>query len=569
MKHALFSMALVVSLAACGAATASAAEASPIFLKTADSDAWVADTFLVQGEYSRVIVVTRGEAPETITAALPDLNSTASRPHPREYEVSAVFTTLQEAADASRGGDLVAVMPGVYAGFHIGDKPDAGQERYIHFKAMGEPGEVTIDRPAPGKDQNWTVLLQGAHHVIVEGFNIAGATGPGLEPVGARAGIFIDGDFANSSKMAHHIAVIGNFSHNHRSWGLHSTDSHTVLMQDNLFALSCQEHSAYVSDGSDNYVIRRNVFHASRSSGLQCNLDPLASMQELMRHPEFADYPADDGTWAWAKGLLDLATEKFGENNFPDGKGVNFIIEDNVVWGNGRGGGGSLNLAALQNSLIQNNLIYANYTTGIAMWDNANPYDGARVDPGPSSPADIAHPESLPWWGCRGNLLRNNTVLMQVETRPGIVMTHGSWGNRLRNNVIVNGTGISLEVSNSSIYRLDSGYNVLGKIVYEDVPDELKAVATALDESSESAVDVGLEAVAGQLADFSFEPWVVIEGNWWRLNPARGDFHPKKDAALLAGRGDASELPAADFTGATRENADIGAFNALSQSLDR
>jgi hypothetical protein len=33
------------------------------------------------------------------------------------------------------------------------------------------------------------------------------------------------------------------------------------------------EHSAYVSDGSDNYVIRRNVFFGSNVSGLQCNLD--------------------------------------------------------------------------------------------------------------------------------------------------------------------------------------------------------------------------------------------------------------------------------------------------------
>jgi hypothetical protein len=56
----------------------------------------------------------------------------------------------------------------------------------------------------------------------------------------------VDGDFGRSGKMAHHVALVGNFSHNHNKWGLHSTDTHTVLMQDNLFALSCQEHSAYV-----------------------------------------------------------------------------------------------------------------------------------------------------------------------------------------------------------------------------------------------------------------------------------------------------------------------------------
>ena len=100
----------------------------------------------------------------------------------------------------------------------------------------------------------------------------------------------LDGDFGRSGKQTHHIAIIGNFSHNHLKWGLHSTDTHTVLIQDNLFALSALEHSAYASDGSDNYVIRRNVFFGSRSSGLQCNIDTVSSFHELLKHPAFRDY---------------------------------------------------------------------------------------------------------------------------------------------------------------------------------------------------------------------------------------------------------------------------------------
>ena len=538
---------------------------SPEYVKTTDSDVWVEKSFILQEEYSRVLVVTDSETPpERIIAAVPCLNGGGTTP--REYEVSTVFATLQEAADATQGGDLVAVMPGVYAGFHIGARPGAGDGRYIHFKAMGDPGEVTINSVAPGKDPNWMVLLQPAHHVIVEGFHIAGATGPGLEPIGPRAGIFLDGDFANSSKMAHHIAIIGNFSHSHRTWGLHSTDTHTVLMQDNLFALSCMEHSAYVSDGSDNYVIRRNIFHASRSSGLQINLDPLASLQELLRHPELAGHGPDDGTWSWARGLLDLATEKFGERNFPDGRGVNFIVENNVIWGNGQGGGGSLNLAGLQDSLIQNNLIYGNYTTGIAMWDNANPYDAPLVTPGPLSPEEIIGPESFSFWGCQRNIVRNNTIIMDVGSRPAMLIWHGSWGNVLRNNIFVNASGLSLDVCNSSIYRTDSGHNVLGRTYYRDISDDLKSVATALDEFNESAVDTDFESVLAQLVDARMEPWVIIEGNWWRLNPDRGNFHPRDNAPLLTGKGDIHQLPSTDFTGAPRERADIGAFTAIGVS---
>src|SRR6185369_13800771 len=119
----------------------------------------------------------------------------------------------------------------------------------------------------------------------------------------------------------HHVVFVGNFSHNHRKWGMHSRDTHTVLIQDNLFALSAMEHSAYVSNGSDDYVIRRNVFFGSSSGGLQCNLDPLSSLEDLAKRPEFKDYPKQQPTREWAAGLVKLATEQFGKNNFPDGRG--------------------------------------------------------------------------------------------------------------------------------------------------------------------------------------------------------------------------------------------------------
>ena len=45
----------------------------------------------------------------------------------------------------------------------------------------------------------------------------------------------MDGDFGRSSKLTHHIALVANFSHHHRKWGFHSTDTHTVLIEDNLF----------------------------------------------------------------------------------------------------------------------------------------------------------------------------------------------------------------------------------------------------------------------------------------------------------------------------------------------
>jgi hypothetical protein len=378
--------------------------------------------------------------------------------------------------------------------------------------------------------------------------------------------------------MAHHVAIVGNFSHNHRKWGLHSTDSRTVLLQDNLFALSCLEHSAYVSDGSDDYVIRRNVFFGSRSGGLQCNIDPLSSFAELLKHPALRDLGPDGKTREWALGLVARATELFGEGNFPDGRGVSFIIEENVVNANGKGGGGSFNFAGLQESLVQSNLLYGNFNHGIALWNDGTPYDKTYVVPGPGSASDVAGPESLPLWGCRSNRIRNNTVLMANPGRAALVLVNGSWGNLVRHNVLVNDEPSSMEISATSTFRLDSDYNVVNAVRFvgisvhsvaeqwpyagaTEMDPSLKTLAVRLDETAgHSTLGVTRVRIAGEVVRYGEEPWVVIENGWWRLNPARPDFRPRSDSRLLADRADSGTLAPRDLTGRRRRWADIGAL---------
>jgi hypothetical protein len=458
-------------------------------------------------------------------------------------------------------------MPGTYAGFVIEDKPSAGDGRYIHLRAMGKPGDVIINQPSRIPD--WMILLRAAHHVIIQGFNITGSNEPGQQPSGPRAGIMLDGEFRNTGKQTHHIVLLDNFSHNHRKWGFHTRDTHSVLIQGNLFALSAMEHSGYVSNGSDNYVIRRNIFFGSSSGGLQCNLDPLSSLEDLAKKPELSTYPREQPTREWALGLLRLATQKFGENNFPDGRGTNFIIEDNVINENGRVGGGSLNLAGLQDSVIQNNLIYDNRNHGIAQWNDANPYDEAYVTPGPSSPDQVKGPQDLPLWGCHGNLVRNNTVLMSNRGRAALQARNGSWGTKLRNNIFINDEPSSIEIYDTSIYRLDASFNVVNTIEYvataegdavKPMPESLKALAAHLPDRPDTITGVLQERAAKEFVHYSNEPWVIIEGRWWRLNPNRPDFRPRADSKLLSNRGDSKELPALDLLGRRRTSPSIGAL---------
>jgi len=563
--RARFLLVLAVAVVAsdpCASRLRPAKPASPVFVVTPDSDAWVEASFHVQRSYAHVLAVTAGEAPRRVRVRRLDLNARGAAGEEMDLAVDRTFPTLQEAANAARGGDLVAVLPGRYAGFWVGDDPGAGDGRYLHFKALGAPGAVTIDGPAHADGERWMVLLQAAHHVILEGFEIAGEGRPGEDARGPWAGIMLDGDFGRSGKLTHHVAVVGNFSHNHAAWGLHSTDTHTVLLQDNLFALSAREHSAYVSDGSDDYVIRRNVFFGSFASGLQVNLDPEASLDEVMKHPALRGYPPPQPTRAWAVGLFRRAVELFGENNFPDGRGLNFIIEENVINGNGRRGGGALNLAGLSDSRIQNNLLYGNLAHGIAQWDNDNPFDRAAVTPGPSRAEEIDDPAALPLWGCHGNVIRNNTVIMANPGRAAFQAVHGSFGSVVYNNVLINDEPSSFEVSNTGIYRLDAGANVLNTVAYTHGARALASLAVALPDDDRSVQGVTRERFAAEVRRYGEAPWVLIEGHWWRESPDRPDFRPLAGSALLAGRADPRQLPALDLEGTRRRRADVGALAA-------
>jgi hypothetical protein len=510
-----------------------------------------------------IAVYAGDKPPAKVTVRKLDFEAFASKGATDELAVTLAVKTLDEAANQARGGDLVAVLPGRYKGFKLGDKADAGDGRYVHFQALGAPGEVIIDTGSSA-DPNWMILLEGAHHVIVQGFNLAGTNTPGSKDLhGPNAGILISGDFVHTSKLAHHIAIVGNYSHEQRNWGIHSVDSHTVLVQDNLFANSGKEHSAYFSDGSDDYVIRRNVFFGSNASGLQVNVDPLASLEKLAKHPAL-DYLPMQPTREWALGLLKRATDRFGANAFPDGRGFNYIIEDNVINGNGRAGGAAINLAGVRESLIQNNLIYGNYASGIAEWDNANPFDAASVKPGPQSVAQVTGADVLPIFGCFNNTVRNNTVLMAVRGRPALLVGNGSWGTRAYNNVLVNDELPSIELNNTSIWRFDGAYNVLDQVSYEGPAAGLKSLAISLPDGPRSMIGVTRQALSTNFVRPGEEPWVILEGTWWRLNPRRPDFHPRAGAGLLAGRGDARSMPRADLDGKPRSKADIGAYAAAS-----
>ena len=194
----------------------------------------------------------------------------------------------------------------------------------------------------------------------------------------------------------------------------------------------------------------------------------------------------------------------------------------------------------------------------------------------PGASEDVKGPESLPTFGSDNNVVRNNTVLMDVPDRFALSAVNGCYGNRMRNNLVVNARGDSIHVTSASLWRHDSGYNVANAVTYathysfgmglevepQPMPEAMKSLAVHLDETYHSMTGVTAEKVAAEFVRYGQEPWVIFEDNWWRLNPARPDFHPKAASKLLCGWGDAGDLPALDASGERRRAADIGAFRA-------
>ncbi len=497
------------------------------YFHTEDTDAWVAKNFVFQERYAHVRLVGEPRA-EEIEVAPPS----TERGAPIKVRVDGHYATIQEAVNASGPGDLVAVQPGVYAGFTLGAVEGAGPRAFTFVRGLGPKGSVVIDRP--GSDRLWMIYLRGAHHVVVEGLRVRGAG----ERTGPRAGIMLDGDFGRTGRLLRNVAIVGVLSERHRTWGMHATDTATVLVQDSAFTGSVEEHGLYVSDGSDDWVIRRNVFFSNYACGLQINLDPLASLEETVKHVGMLGMRPMAPSRAWARDALERADREYGANNYPDGIGKNFVIEGNVSNANGERGGAAYNFAALTESIIQRNLAYDNLAGGLVLWDNANPFDAELVSEQPRSPEGYGE-EQRPLFGSRDNLVRFNTFVDAKSPRAAIQCRNGSTGLRLYGNIAVHGRGPGMWITPDSIPGLDAVGNVMGPIEIDPSAPAMTKLARKMPSVS-SKVGVPLEEVLASMISPTHKPWAVVapfhpeKPAFFELAPDRPDYRARPGAPLLA-----------------------------------
>lgn len=300
------------------------------------------------------------------------------------------WQTIQYAVDHVSPGDTILVASGTYAGCRITRSGTANAP--CTLKAA--PGaSVLINSLSPANRHQSLIEIENFDAVvsywIIDGFEVAN---------GARYGIDL--------RFTDHVTVQNCRAYGSRLTGIFLAFCYYPLIQNNE-SYSNGEHGIYQSNSGDNPTIRSNNLHHNFAAGLHMN----------------------------------------GDRNFTPGDGIiSFaIVEKNIVWENGTGGGSGINCDGVSDSIIRNNLLYNNRASGISLYA----IDGAE--------------------GSSRNRVYNNTIVMPSNGRWCInipASTEGQTnptGNKIKNNILYNAHSFrgAITIYSGSASGFESDYNII------------------------------------------------------------------------------------------------------------
>ncbi len=373
----------------------------------------------------------------------------------------APWATLQYAADHVQAGDTVVVRAGTYTGFNL----TTDGTSLLPIKFLADSGVVINARNAVTNDG---INLEGADWVTISGFEVSGI---------GRAGI--------RSVTNSHVSITNNYCHNNGYWGIFTGFSDDLDIENNVCTYSVAQHGIYVSNSGDRPVIRNNVCAYNYANGIHMNGD------------------ISQG----GDGIISGA-----------------LVEGNIIYENGAGGGSGINCDGVQNSIIRNNLLYNNHASGISLY---------QIDGGGAS---------------TGNLVVNNTVLVASNGRWALNIQNASTGNTVVNNIFYNNHSYrgTLDISADSLPGFTSDYNVVMDRFTTDGGNTIKTLAqwqTATGQDKHSLV-----ATPSQLF----------------VNAAANDYHLSSTSPAID-RGTSQNAPTTDLDGNARPAGagwDIGAYES-------
>jgi parallel beta-helix repeat protein len=272
------------------------------------------------------------------------------------------WATLQHAADVVTAGDVVRVRTGSYTGGYFTTSGTPTQPIVLEAYP-GEMPQIVADNPRTPDGIN----LEGASHMVVQGFTINGRTRAGIRAV-----------------LCDHVTLRNNRMDQNGRWGILTGFCNDLLIEGNTASRSADEHGIYVSNSGDRPVIRGNTCWGNHANGIHMNGDI--------------------------------------ESGGGDGIISEAVVEANVIYDNGEAGGSGINMDGVRNSLIRNNLIYASHASGISIYR----IDGGGASSGNRVLNNTVLVASNGRWalniqdGSTGTLVRNNIFLNAHASRGSI-----------------------------------------------------------------------------------------------------------------------------------------------------
>ncbi len=288
------------------------------------------------------------------------------------------WKTIQYALETLSPGERAIIGTGTYHEKLYMDR-SGSEGKLIEIKGESSSGTI-LDGTGIERD---LIFIEGADYIKISNLSIKN---------GERAGIRLSySNYIELSDLT--ISDCGK-------WGIFTDFSDYTTVEDCDISGSKDEHGIYISNSSDNSVIRGNKVYNNVASGIQINADPSMG---------------------------------------GDGISSNCLIENNIVSGNGKWGGAAINLASVRDSIIQNNILYKNYAGGIAAWD-----DGQGNE-----------------WGSKNLTIIHNTIVFDnTEGRWAISLKNGSNGAKIYNNILCGGRRGGFEFNTGSLENIKIDNNI-------------------------------------------------------------------------------------------------------------
>lgn len=288
------------------------------------------------------------------------------------------WRTIQHGLDVLEPGHTLTIMPGTY-------------EEALHMTRSG-----TSTKKIYIKGQSYTTTLIDGSDVQQDLFYIEEANYIEVSEL----------TFTNAPRAAvrlshsDHILVRNCIVANNGKWGIFTDFSdHTTLSNLDVYG-SEEEHGIYISNSSDDVVIRNSLIHHNYACGIQINADPSMG---------------------------------------GDGISYDCLIENNLIYENGWGGGAAINLASVRDTTIQNNIVALNYAGGIAAWDDGQGWQ----------------------WGSKDLIIIHNTVYFRpTEGRWALSLKNGSTGAAVYNNIFAGGRSGGFELNTNVLQDIEIDYNI-------------------------------------------------------------------------------------------------------------